>query len=75
MTRNAQVRYQRDVAKSVWDKINQRGFPRTRCTIVIVRLILLMHDTDCNMLDGQMVLFKHKNLGAGVHEVWMEAKP
>lgn len=66
------IAYHRRVAEAVWKQINQDTFPKTRCSTNIVKLILLLHDTDCNMLNGERVVFKKKNLGAGVYEVWMQ---
>jgi hypothetical protein len=73
-TRSAVIHHERAVAKSIWDKINDERFPHTRCTLKIVKLIFLLHDTDFNTLRGTQVVFKHKSLGAGVYDVWMEIK-
>ena len=72
MTRHSQVLYQRQVAAKVWNLINQEVNRHARCTHPIVKLMLLLHDSNFNMLFGRQVYFKHKSLGAGVYDVWME---
>lgn len=70
--RNAVIRHEKQLAENTWNNINQRTFPHSRCSTKILKLILLLHDTDFNLLDGEQVIFRHKSLGAGVHDVWME---
>ena len=68
------LHYERSLASDVWNKINQSNFPHSRCSSKIVRLILLLHDTSCNLFNGEEVLFKKKSLGCGIYEVWMERR-
>jgi hypothetical protein len=70
--RGVQQHHERRMATEVWDRINTLNFSHTRCTLKLIKLILLFHDTDCNILNGSKVIFKKKSLGAGVYEVWME---
>ncbi len=62
------------IAEDVWNKINHSTFPKTRCTLKIIKIILLRHDTAFNLFNGEQVIFNKRSLGAGVYEVWMEVK-
>lgn len=68
------LEYYERVGKEVWDKINQPGFPKTRCGTPIIKYILLNYSTDISFIEGKAVEFRKRNLGCGVYECWMEEK-
>ncbi len=71
-TRAIRIHHERNLALQVWENINQSSMPHMRCTSKIVKLILLLYDTDWNFIDDKQVVFKKKSLGAGIYDVWME---